>query len=252
MKLYIENLNLNVIFLVSPAIWVSRQFLLINCVFRRWWYYVSNLVFSPSVILQNGEQKTLIYLDGCAADLGCSLVLRGGGSKTLAQVKKLVRYFIYVSYHLKLESKFLMDEFAMPPPVTKLPSRGGSSKTLAEEDDESCVTGNSHTKPTSCLRRIIWWWIAYLSVCPILRSRHSTGILWFHWLPSPNNVQYILFLIGVAFWTQETPGQYPGLTWSTLDPLVQIAGRLSLNFPPSFHLFQLPWKTCKKSCLFTR
>ena len=70
--------------------------------------------------LPNGGAKTLMYFEGCAPDLGCSLVLRGGNEKTLAKVKTIIRYLIYVSYNLKLEAKFLMDEFAMPPQLDQL------------------------------------------------------------------------------------------------------------------------------------
>lgn len=56
-----------------------------------------------------------MFFDGCAPDLGCSLVLRGGNRKTLKRLRKIVEYLIYVAYQLKLEAKFLADEFALPP-----------------------------------------------------------------------------------------------------------------------------------------
>lgn len=63
-----------------------------------------------------------MYINGCAPDLGCSLILRGGNEKTLIKVKKILEYLIYVSYQLKLEAKFLSDEFALPPPIENLPN----------------------------------------------------------------------------------------------------------------------------------
>lgn len=99
------------------------------------------------------ETKTLMYFDGCAPDLGCSLILRGGNEKTLIKVKKIIKYLIYVSYHLKLEAKFLMDEFAMPPPLEQLApqihqalaspgedSVDGSFDTDAKRETENQVT----------------------------------------------------------------------------------------------------------------
>ena len=55
-----------------------------------------------------------MFFEGCAPDLGCSLVLQGGDHVTLTKVKAIMKYLIYVAYHLKLENKFLMDEFALP------------------------------------------------------------------------------------------------------------------------------------------
>ena len=55
-----------------------------------------------------------MFFEGCAPDLGCSLVLQGGDRATLTKVKAIMKYLIYVAYHLKLENKFLMDEFALP------------------------------------------------------------------------------------------------------------------------------------------
>ena len=63
---------------------------------------------------------------------------------TLTKVKAIMKYLIYVAYHLKLESKFLMDEFALPPPVEDRVSYGcgheGKTRLavfkIAEEDLE--------------------------------------------------------------------------------------------------------------------
>ena len=62
-----------------------------------------------------GTQKTLMYFDGCAAHLGCTIALRGGSSQELRKVKNIVRFLVYCAYHSRLETSFLMDEFALPP-----------------------------------------------------------------------------------------------------------------------------------------
>lgn len=71
-----------------------------------------------------------MFFDGCSPDLGCSLVLRGGNKNTLNKLRKIISYLIYVAYQLKLEAKFLADEFALPPePSTSDESKEESSET---------------------------------------------------------------------------------------------------------------------------
>ena len=79
-----------------------------------------------------------MFIDGCAPDLGCSLVLRGGNEKTLVKVKKIVKYLIYVAYQLKLEAKFLADEFALPPSINLKPTPGEKeelNRTISASSD---------------------------------------------------------------------------------------------------------------------
>ncbi|KAL9957912.1 hypothetical protein ACROYT_G034867 [Oculina patagonica] len=70
--------------------------------------------------LKNGESKTLMFIEGCPADLGCTVNLRGGNSFVLAKVKRIFQHMVYVAYSLRLELHFLMDEFALPPDTTHL------------------------------------------------------------------------------------------------------------------------------------
>ncbi|KAM7438945.1 hypothetical protein ABFA07_011646 [Porites harrisoni] len=76
-----------------------------------------------SYTLKNGESKTLMFLDGCPADLSCTVNLRGGNSFVLSKVKRIFQHMVYVAYSLRLELHFLMDEFGLPP----------DAKTLIEE-----------------------------------------------------------------------------------------------------------------------
>ena len=55
-----------------------------------------------------------MYFDGCPPELGCTVTLRGGNALILAKVKRVMRYLVYVAYSLRLETHFLMDEFALP------------------------------------------------------------------------------------------------------------------------------------------
>ncbi|XP_064646018.1 1-phosphatidylinositol 3-phosphate 5-kinase-like isoform X3 [Lineus longissimus] len=65
--------------------------------------------------LPNGMTKTLMYFDGCATHLGCTVTLRGGSSAELKRVKKILQFVIYIAYHFKLETSFVMDASGMPP-----------------------------------------------------------------------------------------------------------------------------------------
>ena len=61
-----------------------------------------------------------MFIEGCPADLGCTVNLRGGNSFVLAKVKRIFQHMVYVAYSLRLELHFLMDEFAMPPDTSHL------------------------------------------------------------------------------------------------------------------------------------
>ena len=71
---------------------------------------------------------------------------------TLTKVKKIMNYLTYVSYHLKLENKFLMDEFAMPPQLAELIPHSNTLRDLCQplsdesKGDSSCIEGNKVAK----------------------------------------------------------------------------------------------------------
>lgn len=65
--------------------------------------------------LDSGETKFLMFLDGCATHLGCSVLLRGGSALELKKIKKIMQHLVLVNYSWRREKSFLMDEFAMPP-----------------------------------------------------------------------------------------------------------------------------------------
>ncbi|XP_028848292.1 1-phosphatidylinositol 3-phosphate 5-kinase isoform X2 [Denticeps clupeoides] len=69
--------------------------------------------------LANNETKTLMFFEGCPAHLGCTIKLRGALEYELARVKEIIILMICVAYHSQLEISFLMDEFAMPPSLSK-------------------------------------------------------------------------------------------------------------------------------------
>nr|CFW94242.1 Eka-PIP kinase protein [Euperipatoides kanangrensis] len=67
--------------------------------------------------LPDGQTKTLMVFDGCATHLACTVTLRGASAMELKKVKKIVQFMVYVAYNWHLELSFLMDEFALPPPI---------------------------------------------------------------------------------------------------------------------------------------
>jgi 1-phosphatidylinositol-3-phosphate 5-kinase len=84
--------------------------------------------------------KTLMFFDGCATHLGCTVILRGGACDELRRLKKVISHMILVNYSWKLEKSFLMDEFAMPPSVP-------NDIFFADEELKEPKDGNSESHP---------------------------------------------------------------------------------------------------------
>uniref|UniRef100_A0A8C8VRB2 1-phosphatidylinositol 3-phosphate 5-kinase n=1 Tax=Pelusios castaneus TaxID=367368 RepID=A0A8C8VRB2_9SAUR len=82
--------------------------------------------------LPNDQTKTLMFFDGCPPQLGCTIKLRGAAEYELTRVKEILIFMVCVAYHSQLEISFLMDEFAMPPTLTK----NSSFHTLIESQGE--------------------------------------------------------------------------------------------------------------------
>ncbi|NXN97522.1 FYV1 kinase, partial [Rhinopomastus cyanomelas] len=72
--------------------------------------------------LPNDQTKTLMFFEGCPQHLGCTIKLCGAAEYELARVKEILIFMVCVAYHSQLEISFLMDEFAMPPTLTKTTS----------------------------------------------------------------------------------------------------------------------------------
>ena len=58
------------------------------------------------------QDKNLIYLEGQPKKWACCLVLRGGTTRQLIKVKRIMRQFLLVKTHAKFEKAFLLDESA--------------------------------------------------------------------------------------------------------------------------------------------
>ena len=74
--------------------------------------------FYLKTYIYNGRKKTYMYLTGCPKELGCTIVLRGGDMATLARIKRITEFMVYVVYNLKLETCLMRDEFALIPSYT--------------------------------------------------------------------------------------------------------------------------------------
>ncbi|XP_021945128.2 1-phosphatidylinositol 3-phosphate 5-kinase isoform X2 [Folsomia candida] len=100
--------------------------------------------------LTGGKQKTLMFFDGCATHLGCTVLLRGGSHSELVKVKKIASFLIFVANNWRLERSFHIDSFSMPPEENKedcLRSPSYSEFVDAKED----ITGSPETTEVSKL-----------------------------------------------------------------------------------------------------
>ncbi|XP_019378990.1 PREDICTED: 1-phosphatidylinositol 3-phosphate 5-kinase isoform X1 [Gavialis gangeticus] len=88
--------------------------------------------------LPNDQTKTLMFFEGCPPHLGCTIKLRGAAEYELARVKEILIFMVCVAYHSQLEISFLMDEFAMPPTLTK----NSSFHSLIEEQEDDIEQQN--------------------------------------------------------------------------------------------------------------
>lgn len=81
------------------------------------------------------KAKTLMFFDGCATHLGCTVILRGTSNAELKRVKMIMNFMIYAVYNWKLERSFLVDEHAY---IAPLPSE---SFDLEDKDFEDANDG---------------------------------------------------------------------------------------------------------------
>ena len=71
--------------------------------------------------LPDGTTKSLMYFDGCAKNLGCTVTLRGTVlMPELRSMKNVLQFMTYAMYNARLESGFLFDELAAPPDPASL------------------------------------------------------------------------------------------------------------------------------------
>uniref|UniRef100_A0A8B9JA82 1-phosphatidylinositol 3-phosphate 5-kinase n=1 Tax=Astyanax mexicanus TaxID=7994 RepID=A0A8B9JA82_ASTMX len=100
--------------------------------------------------LPNNELKTLMFFEGCPPQLGCTIKLRGASEYELSRVKEIITMMVCVAYHSQLEISFLMDEFAMPPSLSKstsfpclLESAAGEEENEADHSRQTSISESS-------------------------------------------------------------------------------------------------------------
>ncbi|XP_022972867.1 putative 1-phosphatidylinositol-3-phosphate 5-kinase FAB1D isoform X1 [Cucurbita maxima] len=83
--------------------------------------------------LEGGKRstKTLMFIEGCPARLGCTILLKGACSE-LKRVKLVVQRAVVMAFHLILETSFLVDQRAM---FATIPFGGVS--TMVSPDPQS-------------------------------------------------------------------------------------------------------------------
>jgi 1-phosphatidylinositol-3-phosphate 5-kinase len=59
--------------------------------------------------------KTFMFFSGIPKELGCTILLRGSDAATLAKVKAVTEFMVYVVFNLKLETSLMRDEFVLIP-----------------------------------------------------------------------------------------------------------------------------------------
>jgi len=94
-------------------------------------------------------RKTLLFMEGCPKNLGCSILLRGAPSPVLVKVKRALLFAIRVAYNLHLESALFHDICAIPLPVPDseagLPEDDGTEdlKDSKEEEQGALLSSSS-------------------------------------------------------------------------------------------------------------
>jgi len=102
--------------------------------------------------LPNGMTKSLMYFDGCAKNLGCTVTLRGSLMlPELRAMKNILRFMTYAMYSSRLESAFLFDELAAPPDTALLTVATSTCSPASVHDSEFDLPlpAKLHNKGTS-------------------------------------------------------------------------------------------------------
>lgn len=94
--------------------------------------------FEVKTFVADGRKKTYVYLSGCPPQLGCTIALRGADRQTLAKIKRVTEFMVYVVYNLKLETCLMRDEWALIPTTV-------GEKTSETRAEKASVNGKKHT-----------------------------------------------------------------------------------------------------------
>ena len=128
--------------------------------------------------LPDGTPKSLMYFDGCAKNLGCTVTLRGSTSiAELRSMKNILQFMTYAMYNARLESAFLFDELAAPPDpasLNALTSAYSPTSICDSEFDMVPLPAKLSSKPASNGTSAVIQNNSVVSNGPLLDSRNGS------------------------------------------------------------------------------
>ncbi|KAL2893685.1 putative 1-phosphatidylinositol-3-phosphate 5-kinase FAB1D [Bienertia sinuspersici] len=77
--------------------------------------YFEKFVEEHAIVGEGGKKpsKTLMFLEGCPTNLGCTILLKGSHAEDLKKIKCVVQCAVVMAHHFLLETSFLVDQKAM-------------------------------------------------------------------------------------------------------------------------------------------
>jgi len=66
-------------------------------------------------LAKRGVSRTYVLLEGCPKELGCTVILRGGGLEALKQIKRVFQLSVGVAHNLRLETSYLRERCVVLP-----------------------------------------------------------------------------------------------------------------------------------------
>ncbi|KAI0203457.1 hypothetical protein F4808DRAFT_20265 [Astrocystis sublimbata] len=100
-----------------------------------------------------GGKKTYIFLSSNQEELGCTIALRGAPTSTLAKLKHITEFMVYVVYNLKLESSLMRDSLIQLPTTEDMSSNPTQQSQSSDENAPSIgatdTEGSKHHQTTA-------------------------------------------------------------------------------------------------------
>jgi hypothetical protein len=115
-------------------------------------------------ITKDQQGVTYAYLEGCPAELGGTIILRGSNRKVLSEVKRIISFGIMLAYHLRLEVSYYTDRCARLPEILDV------TKSEYESDDE-------HVEPSLLIKPSVTDEDAKRFMCQILSEAEERSLL---------------------------------------------------------------------------
>lgn len=82
------------------------------------------------------KMKRFMIFEGCRAQLGCTISLRGADEETLSRVKKITKFAVYAAHSMRLESAFVtVAGGALGPPKVRPPGAECKHRQIPSQCD---------------------------------------------------------------------------------------------------------------------